>query len=162
MNPRAHLLAALLLLAPHAAHAAQQQSDQPACPWLTAGTAAAILGGPVLSTVKRTSTESPEGSCTFTLSQGAVLSTLEIVVARTPKPVCPTDSPKLTGIGNEATVCRLNHSPTEQRYAIDSRVRDFYLRTTLTLPNAAPTSQNPSDPQQLLERVAEQVAGNLY
>jgi hypothetical protein len=160
MNPR--LLPALLLLAslsPYSAHA----QDQLACPWFTAGTAAATLGGPTLSAVKLTdSTERPDGSCTFTLSQGVVLSTLEIVVTRSPKPACPSDSPKLTGIGNEATICRLDRSTTQLRYAIDSRVRDLYLRASLTIQGGSPTSKSTPNQQQLLERVAEQVAGNLY
>jgi hypothetical protein len=159
MNPRTRPLAALLLLAPHLA----QAQEQPTCPWLTAGTAAATLDGPALSTVKLTgSAEQLEGNCTFTLTQGVVLSTLEIVVTRTPKPACPSNSPKLTGIGNEATVCRLDRSPTEVRYAIDSRVRDLYLRTSLAIQGASPTSKNTANQQQLLERVAEQVTGNLF
>jgi hypothetical protein len=159
MNPRACLLAALLLLVPHPARA----QGQPACPWLTEGTAVATLGGPAFSSVKLTGvTDRAEGSCTFMLTKGAVLSTLEIVVTRTPKPACPRDSPKLTGIGNEAIVCRLDRSTTEVRYAIDSRVRDLYLRTSLVIQGASPTSKSTANQQQLLERVAEQVAGNLY
>lgn len=179
MNPHTRLLATLLLLLlallqPRATHAQQQleQSNQTACPWFTAGTAAAILGGPVLSVVKlANSAETPEGSCTFTSStlpspspQDASLSTIEIVVTRTPAPACPSDSPKLTGIGNKATACRLERSATEVRYAIDSRVRDLYLRISLTLRDAStsPTSKSTANQQQLLERVAEQVTGNLY
>ena len=163
MTPRLFLLA-VLLLAPHPVPApaqaqtqAQEKQEKPVCPWLTEGTAAATLGTPVTTAVTlHGDPDRPEGICTFTAPQG----TLEIAVTTTPsEPACPATSLKLPGIGNEATFCH-----TENRDRITSRVRDLFFRTTLSTQTGAPQP----DPKQQeahqhqLERVAEQVAGNLF
>jgi hypothetical protein len=161
--PRPLLLAALLLtpLAPQAQ--AQQKKENPICPWLTEGTATATLGTPITTAITlRGDPDLPEGTCTFTAPQGSIL---EIAVTSTPpEPVCPANSPKLTGIGNEATFCRLDRPPTETRYVLTSRVRDLFFRTTLTLqpPAPSPDPKQQEAHQQQLERIAEQVAGNLF
>jgi len=164
MTPRP-LLLAVLLLAPlpvpaqtQAPAKAQEKQENPVCPWLTEGTAAATLGAPATTLVAlHGDSDPPEGTCTFTAPRGSIL---EVAVTTTPsEPVCPANSLKLPAIGNEATFCRLDRSPTETRYVLTSRVRDLFFRTTLTLPLPAPKQQEA--PQQL-ERIAEQVAGNLF
>jgi hypothetical protein len=161
------LLLAVLLFAPLAAQAQapakqaqpQERQENPVCPWLTAGTAAATLGAPATTAVTlHGDPDRPEGTCTFTAPQGSVL---EVAVTAVPsEPVCPANSLKLPAIGNEATFCRLDRSPTETRYVLTSRVRDLFFRTTLTLPQPDPKQQEAH--QQQLERIAEQVAGNLF
>jgi hypothetical protein len=164
MIPRPLLLAVLLLLlAPQPAQAqtqaqTQEKQEKPVCPWLTEGAAAATLGAPVTTAVTlHGDPDHFEGTCTFTTPQSSVL---EIAVTTTPsEPACPTTGLKLPGIGNEATFCH-----TENRDRITSRVRDLSFRTTLSL--QPPTPQ--SDPKQQeahqhqLERIAEQIAGNLF
>jgi hypothetical protein len=164
------LLACLVALAPHPAPAQtpspspaqtgqekQEKQDKPVCPWLTEGTAAATLGAPVTTAVTlQGDPDRPEGTCLFTAPQG----TLEIAVTTAPsEPACPANSLKLPGIGNEATFCH-----TENRDRITSRVRDLSFRTTLSTQPGAPQPDPKQQEAHLhqLERVAEQVAGNLF
>jgi hypothetical protein len=169
MTPRP-LFLAVLLLAPHPAPAQtqaqtqapiqekQEKQEKPLCPWLTEGTAAATLGAPVTTAVTlHGDPDRSEGTCTFTAPQGSVL---EIAVIAAPsEPACPANSPKLPGIGNEASFCH-----TDNRDRITSRVRDLSFRTTLTLqpPAPQPDPKQQEAHQQQLERIAEQVAGNLF
>jgi len=159
MTPSPLLLGAsllALLLAPLA-----QTQQKPVCPWITEGTAAATLGGPVASVVHlEGDPDQPIGSCTFTLQHSPAPPVLEIAVSSAPsQPACPDNSPKLTGIGNEATLCRF-----DRRYVLTGRVRDLFFRATLSpQPTAPQPSPNQQDtPQHQLENVAEQVAGNLF
>ena len=170
MIQRPLLLAALLFM-PLAARAQapakqaqpQERQENPVCPWLTAGTAAATLGAPATTAVTlHGDPDRPEGTCTFTAPQGSIL---EVAVTTTPsEPVCPVNSLKLPAIGNEATFCRLDRSPTETRYVLTSRVRDLFFRTTLSLQpsNSQPDPKQQEAIQHQLERIAEQVAGNLF
>lgn len=161
MNPRPLLIAGVLLLLPPPTQA------QSACPWLTEGTAAAALGGPAITAVQlHGDPNRPIGSCIFTRQGNAATSVLEIAVSSAPGPACPSTSPKLTGIGNEATFCRLdadpNHSPVQARYVINSRVRDLYFRVGLTIPIPAPAPKPLDDQREQIQLIAEQVAGSLY
>ena len=130
------------------------------CPWLTQGSAVALLGGEVSAVIKYM--PSGEGSCIFSLQQGAAKYSLEIVVESTRRITCPPTSPKLQGIGNEASACRLQRLPNETVDMVSSRVRTLYFITGLTIRGAA----NPGIPlnkqRDIVERAAEQVAGNLY
>jgi hypothetical protein len=164
----AFLFAFLLapLLASHPTAAQTQSQKKNVCPWITEGTAAATLSGPVVTAVHlEADPDHPLGTCTFTLQQSPTPSVLEIAVTTTPsEPACPANSLKLPAIGNEATFCRLDRSPTETRYVLTSRVRDLFFRTTLTLqrPAPQPDPKQQEAHQQQLERIAEQVAGNLF
>jgi len=133
---------------------------EPVCPWLTQGSAAAMLGGDVSSVIKLT--PPGEGSCVFSLQQGAAMYSLEVVVEGTPRTVCPPTSPKLLGIGNEAVACRLQRSPNDAVEVVSSRVRTLYFTVSLKIQGAA----NPGIPlikqRDIVERAAEQVAGNLF
>ncbi len=130
------------------------------CPWLTQGSAAAMLGGDVSTVIKLT--PHGQGSCAFSLQQGAAMYSLEVVVESTPRTTCPPASPKLPGIGNEATACRLQRSPNETVDMVSSRVRTLYFTVSLKIQGAA----NPGIPlnkqRDIVERAAEQVAGNLF
>jgi len=149
MNPRLLLLlAALSLLSP--AHA------QPACPWLTEGTAAAALDAPV--TITTNLLPSGDGTCTFTTQQTPTPSRLEITVATSAPQACPPSSKHLPGIGNEALTCTLPGPSSETTDLITARVRNRYFTLRLTLP----TASSPTARQSLAEQIAEQVAGNLY
>jgi hypothetical protein len=133
---------------------------EPVCPWLTQGTAAAMLGGDVSAVIKLT--PPGEGSCVFSLQQGAAMYSLEVIVESTPRTTCPPASPKLPGIGNEAVACRLQRSPNETVDMVSSRVRTLYFTVSLKIQGAA----NPGIPlnkqRDIVERAAEQVAGNLF
>jgi hypothetical protein len=132
---------------------------EPVCPWLTQGSAAAMLGGDVSAAIKLTPPE--QGTCAFSLRQGAATYSLEVIVESTPRTTCPPASPKLRGIGNEAVACRLQRSQNETAEVINSRVRTLYFTISLTIKGtASPTI--PLDKQKdIVERAAEQIAGNL-
>jgi hypothetical protein len=119
-----------------------------------------MLGGDVIAVIKLTPPD--QGSCAFSLQQGTATYSLEVVVENTPHTTCPPASPKLTGIGNEAASCRLQRSPNETAEVVTSRVRTLYFTITLTTQGAA----NPGVPldkqKDIVERAAEQVAGNLF
>jgi hypothetical protein len=132
---------------------------EPVCPWLTQGSAAAMLGGDLSAVVKLTPPE--QGSCAFTLQQGATTYVLEVVVESTPRTTCPPASAKLPGIGNEAVACRIQRAPNELVDVVSSRVRTLYFTVNLTI-RGTTTSPTPLDKQRdIVERAAEQVAGNL-
>jgi hypothetical protein len=132
---------------------------EPVCPWLTQGSAAAMLEGDVSAVIKLTPPE--QGSCAFTLQQGATTYVLEVVVESTPRTTCPPASAKLPGIGNEAVACRLQRSPNEFVDVVSSRVRTLYFTVSLTI-RGTTLPPTPLDKQRdIVERAAEQVAGNL-
>jgi hypothetical protein len=132
---------------------------EPVCPWLTQGSAAAMLGGNVSAVIKLTPPE--QGSCAFTLQQGATTYVLEVVVESAPRTTCPPASAKLPGIGNEAVACRIQRAPNELVDVVSSRVRTLYFTVSLTI-RGTTTAPTPLDKQRdIVERAAEQVAGNL-
>jgi hypothetical protein len=155
MNPCLLLIAASLLIVP-------PTQAQSACPWLTEGTAAATLGGPAATAVQLSGDPNrPMGSCIFARQGNAATTVLEIAVSSAPPgPACPSTSPKLTGIGNEATFCRLDSK--QIRYVINSRVRDLYFRVSLAIPAPAPAFQPLDHEREQIQLIAEQVAGSLY
>src|SRR5271170_907261 len=133
---------------------------EPVCPWLTQGSAAAMLGGDVSAVIKLTPPE--QGSCAFLLQRGAATYSLEVVVESTPRTVCPPASPKLLGIGNEAVACRLQRSPNETVDMVSSRVRILYPTVSLKVQGTANPLIPPNKQRDIVERAAEQVAGNLF
>jgi hypothetical protein len=153
MARRFFLLLSLALLSACALRA------EPVCPWLTQGSAAAMLGGDVSAVFKLTPPE--QGSCAFTLQQGGATYSLEVVVESTPRSTCPPASPKLSGIGNEALSCRLQRSPNEAAEVISSRVRTLYFTVTLTIQGTASPAIPLAKQRDIVERSAEQAAGNL-
>ena len=154
MKHRFVLLLTFVLLSANALRA------EPVCPWLTKGTAAAMLGGDVSAVIKLNPPE--QGACTFTLQQGAATYSLEVVVENTPHTTCPPASPKLPGVGNEALSCRLQRSPNEVAELVTSRVRTLYFTISLTTQGTATPTIPVSKQKDIVERAAEQVAGNLF
>lgn len=138
----------------------------PSCPWLTIGSAAKILGGDVTMTVRASGNW--EGSCRFTRQTGEAMGALEILVGKADTHSCPEGSPKLKAIGNEAVQCRRSIAPGQETDTIAGRVRNVYFVVALTNVAGAILDQSgearPADPYGAspLERLAEQVSGNLY
>jgi hypothetical protein len=130
------------------------------CPWLTQGSASAMLGGDVSSTIKLT--PPGEGSCAFSLQQGASMYSLAVVVESTPRTACPPASQKLLGIGNEAVACRLQRSPNDAIEMVSGRVRRLYFTVSLKFQGAANPGMPLNKQRDIVERAAEQVAGNLF
>jgi hypothetical protein len=156
MNRRFVLLLTFVLLSASALRA------EAVCPWLTQGSAAAMLGGDV-STIIRLATTPGEGSCAFSLHQGAATYSLDVVVESTPPhTTCPPASPKVPGIGNEAVVCHLQRSPNESAQVVTSRVRTLYFTVSLTTQGTVKPGIPLDNQKDIVQRAAEQVAGNLF
>lgn len=154
MNPRLLFLLSLVLVSAGTAQA------ETLCPWLTQGTAAAMLGGEVSAVIKLMPPD--QGSCTFSRQQGTVAYSLEVIVESTPRATCPPASPKLSGVGNEAVSCRVQRSPNEAAEVITSRVRTLYFTVSLTTQGTANSATLLPRQKDIVERAAEQVAGNLF
>jgi hypothetical protein len=131
----------------------------PVCPWLTQGSAAAMLGGDVSAVIKLTPPD--QGSCAFSRREGTTTYVLEVVVENASHTICPPTSTKLPGIGNEAVACRLQRSPNEAVEVISSRVRTLYFTVSLTSRGPSKPTSPLDNQKDIVERAAEQVAGNL-
>jgi hypothetical protein len=151
--PRCLLLFAFLLLSISA------RAQMP-CPWLTQGTAATWLQGPV--TVSTNVLSSNEGTCTFTLHQDNASYTLELTLSATNHPRCPAGSKPLSGIGNEAVICAAAPSRNQTIDTVSSRIRDRYLTIQLTVSGKSIAPLAPDKRQSLVQETAEEVAGNLF
>ena len=151
-----------LLFVSGAAGYAQSPAQAPlltTCPWLTQGSAVRMLGGDVSVAVHVS--DAGEGSCNFVRKQepGAFL---KIEVSKAALPSCGADSTKLRGIGNEAMRCRLAGSSGKDAEMISSRVRDLHFTLTLALQGKDSAASSADVQQDAFERIAEQVAGNLF
>jgi hypothetical protein len=85
---------------------------------------------------------------------------LEIVVGKDMGAACPVDSPKLVGIGNEATRCRIPAAHGNTAEMLSSRVRDLHFSIVLREQKRSAKSADTQD--DALEQLGEQVAGNLF
>jgi hypothetical protein len=154
MKKRLKLVCSMLLVS---VGARAQQS----CPWLTEGTASALLGAPVVATSKYFPTA--VGSCEFTLKQGTATYLLEIAVTNQAHQECPAASQPLPGIGNEAVTCRVERPQDETTDIVGGRVRNVYFRVSLTSKGkAASLTLSPQRRQKVVQGVAEQVASSLF
>lgn len=153
--------AACLLVVTASVTAAQQPAT---CPWLSSGSAQTVLGGAVSLHLQME--ENAQGICEFA-SQSGEPKILRIMVGKTDKHVCPPESTQLKALGNEAVQCRRTDQRGHSWDVIAGRMRDvFYVVTTSNVPDALAipaTEGDPADPYSasILERVAEQVVGNL-
>jgi hypothetical protein len=138
---------------------APQTKLPPACPWLTQGTAAKMLGGDV--SVILNLSDSGEGSCKFSREQGPS-EILEIVVKKADLAGCPTDSVALRAIGNEAAMCKHAGPNGEVVQMVSSRVRDQHFIVTITSRAHEKAAKAPDPQDEPVARVAEQVAGSLF
>ena len=91
---------------------------------------------------------------------------LRILVGKADKHVCPEGSFQLMALGNEAVQCRHIDEQGHPWDVITGRVRNVFFVVTSDVPEvAAPPKRDAPliDPYgaSILERVAEQVVGNL-
>jgi hypothetical protein len=127
---------------------------QGACPWLTQGTAAALMGGEVSATVHGSASE---GTCEFQRSAPGSLR-MSIAVSHAQPKQCTTGEP-LTGIGQDAVLCS-NDVDGEHRLVLRGRVRSSYFLLILTGKEASVSET--ASLRHALKQAAEEVAGNLY
>lgn len=135
------------------------------CPWFSTGSAAGTLGGPVALSARLDGPS--QGSCTFARQSGSDAQVLEIAIGKTDTHPCPPSSQKLIALGNEATQCRSAKAKGQSIDRITGRMRELYFVVSLTnVPDAAnpAVAEGNRDPYPapLIERVAEEVVGNLY
>ena len=132
------------------------------CPWLAPGSAAIALGGDV--TVTALSENNWQGACHFERQTTGVRRTIDIRVSDANSHSCPTGSTELPALGNEAVQCSRAENG-EHVDTIAGRVRNAWFEVSITgVPYAARVLPSGGEPNRasLLERLAEQVAGNLF
>ncbi len=136
-----------------------------ACPWLTSGTAAKLLGGDV--TVMAHVDETGAGSCSFARQRGESSASIQVLVGPTDTHPCSQGGTSLRALGNVAIQCHVANA-AQPADIIAGRIRNIYFVVTMTNVSGANTKE-PSDPRladsygaSALERVAELVVGNLY
>jgi hypothetical protein len=115
------------------------------CPWVTEGSAAKVLGGEVH--VIMSVANANQGTCTF-VKTGRPQEQLKVLVGAEKIPSCPAGSAKVIGVGDQASRCRLPHSAE----MISGNVRAVDMAVTLS----------GSQPEDAIQQIAEQVAGNLF
>lgn len=135
----------------------------PNCPWLSTGSAAIALGGDV--TVTAHSESNWEGACRFERQAASQKRAIDIHISKANGHPCPSVSRKLRALGNEAVECRRVTANGNHADTIAGRVRDAWFEVTITgvpdVPRELPADSDPNRAN-MLERIAEQVAGNLY
>lgn len=137
----------------------------PVCPWFSTGSATSVLGGPVeLSSHVE---DNSQGMCRFTRASGGEKESLVITIGKENTHACAQDSAKLVALGNEAVQCKNTDAQGQTLDVIAGHVRQlFFVVSAANIPDAAkaPSAMVPPDPYaaSVLERIAEQVVGNLY
>lgn len=131
---------------------------QQTCPWLTQGTAAKLMGGPVTADVHTITAN--QGSCVFTRGTSGNTVVLRIETGPALSAVC-VDGDHLHGVGNQALRCATDQAH-EHREAIHGNVRATHFALILTVPDSA-ASLLPQDVQRnAAEQAGEEVAGSLF
>jgi hypothetical protein len=120
-------------------------SATPTCPWVTEGSAAKVLGGEVHLILNIASPN--QGTCTF-VKAAHPQEQLKVLVGAGNIPSCPAGSAKVVGVGDQATLCHLPHSAQ----MISGNVRAVDMAITLS----------GNQPEDAIQQIAEQVAGNLF
>jgi hypothetical protein len=137
------------------------------CPWLNVATASGVLNGPARLEV----TDSPASGnvCVFRYQDGAVLSSLQIVVReirdtskdrRPYESQCTSAMVPLRAIGNEAVLCAVDARNSHGEQVI-GRVRDRLFIVGIRTGPRTPSMERESL-QEKAESVSEQVAGSLF
>ncbi|MGA7243427.1 MAG: hypothetical protein WBX19_09605 [Terracidiphilus sp.] len=160
MRPIGYIAACLLIVS-----GTVSTAQQPAtCPWFSSGSAQTVLGGP--ASLHLHMEENGQGLCEFASQSGAP-KILRILIGKVDKHVCPPESKELKALGNRAVQCRWADQRGNPWDVIEGRVRDvFFVVTTSNVPDALAipaVEGHPADPYSasILERIAEQVVGNL-
>jgi hypothetical protein len=156
----------MVLLWMIALSAAAHAQPNAACPWLTEGTAAKVLGGEV--TVTAQSSGNWDGSCRFTSGMGSSRQKIDIQIGKVNTHPCPQGSTIVSALGNEAMRCQVIGPQNEPAAIIAGRVRDaFFVVSMVNVPGALRDPPATGHPPSVygaaaLEMIAGQVVGNLY
>ncbi|MHB1700097.1 MAG: hypothetical protein ACYCSN_08140 [Acidobacteriaceae bacterium] len=145
------LCAALWMLA------AGAQAQQ-ACPWLTEGTAAKLMGGPVTANIHAMS--AGEGSCVFTRGTASDAVVLRIEAGHGAPAACAAGE-RLRGVGDDALRCATDEADGH-REMIQGRVRTTQFALTLTVRGDGGRLLSRDAQRSAAEQAAEEVAGSLF
>lgn len=133
------------------------------CPWLTKGTAAKVLNDEVIVNTDITDTSGAKhGSCRF-VSERALTKYIEIRVGSAELSRCSNGGRTLRGVGNEAVRCEVTMPSGPVSEVIQGRVRNHYFMVSMSGSDheSTPPSAHVVEAD-ALEKLAEQVAGNLF
>lgn len=140
--------------------------SQSTCPWVNAGTASTILGGPVSAAVDQVNQD--HGSCEFVRQQDSSNYRLRVEV-RTIRAssqefasltaLCGSNVEHLTALGNEAVACTFRRKREHVCEGIIGRVRDHAFIIQISTKDRSASSDSI---RQEARKVADQVAGNLF
>ena len=130
------------------------------CPWLTQGSATALLGGEVAVETEISSDIS--GSCHFTRRQNATSYELSIYLTPHGLSSCPIGSVKLSGVGTDAVECAASRSAVAIYNQVDGQVRDLHFTVVYETKGMRLSHEHRDAQRDGLRRIAEQVAGNLF
>lgn len=131
----------------------------PVCPWFTERSAATALGGDVRVTLALAS--GSQGTCTF-INQQSPEDELKIIVGGNNVPLCPPGSTKVVGVGTRANRCRVTASQGEIQEMIGGAVREKNFAVVLSTRGDSSARSSPNPKTDILQQIAEQVAGNLF
>ena len=136
------------------------------CPWFSTGSAETVLGGHVTLSAHVEGVR--QGSCRFARASESGVKIISIVIGKEDTHPCPHGSARLVALGNEAEQCKSQDAQRQRSDVIAGRMRDAYFVVGIgNVPDATtipPAPARPSDPfsASILERITEQVVGNLY
>jgi hypothetical protein len=159
------LLFGILLMAVLSCHAEN-------CQWLNAATAGGAIGGTITSKLVQHTT-ADDTTCQFIRKQGEAVSTLEIAVHTVAAPEkdyqnfrasCGAATTPLKGVGNEAVECTLHDKPNMTTEQVVARVRNrvFLLKWTMPATRDGTAAPSHEDLHDIIQNLAEQVAGSLF
>ena len=156
----AAILAQAQYNSPMSEHNHSSSPSQASCPWLPLGSAAKALGGDVYLTVRLL--VNGDGSCKFLRRQDSHDSLTVLVGDAAALSSCSEAHTTLRGIGNDAARCKLPSSHGKTIEMVSSRVRDMHFTVTLAASGRKSSTKSSHEQEDVLEQVAEQIAGNLY
>ena len=125
------------------------------CPWLTRGTAAALLGGRVLVFVSLQN--DAQGSCIFHERQEPD-QLLQIRVGQEPSSLCRYGGAHLKGVANWALECSMRRSHHRRIEFIVGQARSTYFNIKLRFRAGQGWQAREAE----FKDIAQQVAGSLY
>jgi hypothetical protein len=134
-------------------------NSAPVCPWFTERSAVTALGGDVKVTL--TLATGTQGICTF-IKQQSPEDELKIIVGGNNVPSCPPGSTKVVGVGTRANRCRMTASQGGIQEMIGGAVREKNFAVIIAMRVDPSAASSPSPKTDILQQVAEQVAGNLF
>ncbi len=139
------------------------QAAEPMCPWLNAATAEGVLEGPVQTTVAK---NGDDATCEFSRRDSSGKLRIEVVAMHASRDElaayqaeCSVPGVPLKAIGNQALACSVDTRNREVAEQVVGRVR---RQAFLVRVSSSASGFERQVLREKAEKVAEQVAGNLF